>query len=480
MARQRQTTRGPEPPQRSTGAIGGQSQQPPHQNCTVRCFADPADNDPSTEGNKMYATSTLGGSCKQQSWITYGLKPTTVSRPNILLLLVVMLCLIGRSASQPANCAMVGHSGGSDGNGGCLCQSHYNWTPSNSTCTLDCTSVVNSTGTAVSQVQCGCNAGTVWDVSVYKCVVTCSALMVYHPIYKACVPDCANLNYTTNISNWRAYPNALGYRCACLISFEWNYATGRCECLIGTVLNSGVVPPRCDCGTVTPPDPVTEVALTRNATSGKCSCPIGVVTDATFQTKILYKIDLGYCKCPNGTDIDSTFQVAIEWKSPENVCECPNLAITSETTQVLSHWNPTTKFCECPRASTCDDNYQALIEWNLDLSVCECPKTSATLNASQAGLEWNPNEEYCECPHTSEYVDLTTQAILVWDGGNRYCTCPIPQSAPDSSYQTLMVWDSIKKVCECPNAAAPCELDYQSLLVWNPTLAVCECPHTTT
>ena len=162
----------------------------------------------------------------------------TISTSNLLLLLLVIFCLVSRVSAQPPNCQMIGHAAGTDPNSAdaCLCQSYYVWMPASSSCDLDCSLVTNSTGVVVSQVECGCNANTVWDIATYSCKPSCSAFHIYHPVYKVCVPDCVNLNYT-DTTKWRAYPNALGYRCACLVSFDWDYSIERCVCRIGTVLD---------------------------------------------------------------------------------------------------------------------------------------------------------------------------------------------------------------------------------------------------
>lgn len=192
---------------------------------------------------------------------------------------VLLLCLIGNASAVLTieDCDAIGHTGGINAaNGGCLCQSYYVWTPSNNTCQLNCGLIANTT-TKISNTQCGCSSG-VWDTKSYSCVASCPTKTIYNAVYKACVPDCVNINYTTNLSNWLAYPNRIGYRCACLPAFVWNYNTQVCECPVGTTLVPGVSP-NCTCGTVTPPNSTIQAPLARNVTSGKCSCPVGTVTN---------------------------------------------------------------------------------------------------------------------------------------------------------------------------------------------------------
>ena len=167
VCRQR-TTKGPDPPQSIRSAAGGYDQQLTLEGSEINCTANFADSHRSAEeGNLTKWFNTVGG-CTRQSKISSRRNKTFNINSNPLLLLVVILCLITKASADP-DCSTVGHAGGSDGSGGCLCQSYYVWTPGTISCQLDCSQVLNSTGVSMSQIQCVCIAGTVWDITTYSC-----------------------------------------------------------------------------------------------------------------------------------------------------------------------------------------------------------------------------------------------------------------------------------------------------------------------
>lgn len=134
-------------------------------------------------------------------------------------------------------CSTLRYGVSADGNGGCVCQSRFNWDATLKKCSIDCTQypAAKINTEPEDSNKCKCPDHFEWT----------EERGAYNSLLLGCKAICKEFSYSKNTSN----PDNIS--CVCLNGFNWNAILYRCEISCSGQYNTGFTSSQTSCKCVT-------------------------------------------------------------------------------------------------------------------------------------------------------------------------------------------------------------------------------------